>query len=76
MKRDGVKIWKSMWEVVFGRTAWFEFEYTVKKNFWIAQKEKSSKSNIRKILLILYTACKDFFLEESSLGSWKKSPRD
>jgi hypothetical protein len=29
MKRDGVKIWKRLLEVVFGKTAWCEFDYIV-----------------------------------------------
>jgi hypothetical protein len=29
MKRDGVKIWKRLLEVVFGRRAWYEFDCIV-----------------------------------------------
>ncbi len=53
-----------MWEVVFGRTAWYEFEYTVKK-FVL---DCSKREIIEKIILVkfeiclrLSTDCKDFF---------------
>jgi hypothetical protein len=73
MKRDGVKIWKSMLEVVFGRTAWREFEYTVKIIFLDSSKRKI----IKEIILVKFDLdCQKIvktFLEESSLGSSKKS---
>ncbi len=51
-----------MWDVVFQRTAWFEFEYTVKKKFFgLFKKRNHEKNYIGKIWLRLYTYCRDFF---------------
>ena len=73
MKRYGGKIWKRLWEVVFGRTARCEFEETVQKtvlDFW--KRDITNKLSLLKFDKDCKQIVKTFFRGEL-FGPLKKS---